>query len=380
MAVLTLLSRCNVTLEELENKGSFAVACGISLKSPTKTIPYSQADPSHTVEVFRSIQPSWDSIEGTIPHQPIAIMARFSHFFRAGDNTCAIDVCLSMAITLGVHVIQHDRITPLMRKALSVPARLLHDTCQKRLLSPVDGPELAGIRDMLAAKLEQHDRAMFTQGHYLELSDVFDVLFARTPQFTFTTMHANSCCDKVLKFTPGRRPSTTTFIYATRSSPHQNLSAAITRWFVSDHIIPDGFPCTRPKDQCVPHSFRAQVVLDCLPPRLVIKAEKLTIKDNVDDANGAHAGWGFGHRLNFEYYDSQLQRTEASYVAEACVLWVGENHYVYRLIQYTADGTQRILEWDHLAHGKVVVVSSLDFFHGRKKAAIYMMVYRMVKP
>ena len=113
-------------------------------------------------------------------------------------------------------------------------------------------------------------------------------------------------------------------------------------------------------------------MLDSLPPRLLIRAERINQEVNQT--------FSFEKELNFSYYNTQLRYVLASYVPESAILYVNRNHYVFRHRFQTAAGTMRTLEWDHLGASRAREVSSTDFYKGREDVNIYAIVFRIKNP
>jgi hypothetical protein len=231
-AVHTLMQRSRISARQLEAYGIFSVSIGVNVKSPTKTIQYTETDPSLVANVFRSIPSTWDSLEATNFYSPLDVyFGRLNHFFSADVNTCAFDVAYTMVLSYAVYLIQRDRMTPAMKAALSPPARLLYDLCTQRSLHQRKPEEHARIRSQLAWALNKHDPKTHKLGKFIEMIDVFKDLFKGTPQFSWHEIHANLCCDGKPQIFPNRKVLTQCFISTGKPAAGMNVGQIIQRRF-----------------------------------------------------------------------------------------------------------------------------------------------------
>jgi hypothetical protein len=385
-AVLTAMQRCNLTLDGLRQRGTFAISIGVQLRPPTQPLAYIKTDPSRVVEVFRTPTPTWDSPEGTTVYNHEAIVLRFNHFFKCSINDCCLNTVMSIAVLTCAYGIQHDRMTPQLKHKLLPPARLLYELCIQGKLSDLNPKHLASIRDTLAKGLascppEQFPTMLslaaptgYTTGRFQELHNVFHALLRGLPQFSFTTIAASSCCDRKFHVQPNRRPEVRSDIWIPLDPAKADVGEAVSTFFIRSKPSFRGLVCTRPKGQCSGEIVRANVVLDTLPPRLWLKTP--AEKPRGASVSGAERSWRFDVPITIKHYNKRHQLDNTIYVPEMCVLWLGD-HFILRCRQRLVNGKFRLLEWDHHFEDRVVEIKSGDWLHGRKHAIIYMVCYRV---
>ncbi|KIW73709.1 hypothetical protein PV04_01805 [Phialophora macrospora] len=135
---LQLAAQVSLPIEDLIQYGITAVAVGVSVVPPRKRIQYSVPPEMTYAEVGRAVRPTWDSLEGTCLQVTGNRNRRDQATFPAGNQTCALDGALNIAITLEVYLVQHDRILPQTLANMNPPARLLYEYCTRRQLPALD--------------------------------------------------------------------------------------------------------------------------------------------------------------------------------------------------------------------------------------------------
>lgn len=366
-----LCEKTGVSLTDLTALGHRAVARGVSVVAPERVIRYIQ-DPPRTASVLRTITPRWADLEGTSLATEGGFAKRLPVLIPFGRNSCPYDTCFHNAIADRVYLIQRDRITIAMRNRLPRLARAFYDVCTRAELASQPASSLVASRNEIALLASSIDEHTFPWGQMQELHVVFQHLYHDLPQYTFTELVANICCDGVAKIFPVKTPKRMHLIVLTRPTETDTVSQALCYYFINDSDqlrtqVP--LPCTR-GEQCAKQGARVRIVQDTLPARLVIKLPEQVTKS-------LNKTWRFDDDLTITYYNRELRRATATYTIQSFVLYSGSNHYFYRRFDRLPDGQRALFDFDNLASAEVRSWKTNDpFYKTRSSTSVYMAIYR----
>lgn len=185
--------------------------------------------------------------------------------------------------------------------------------------------------------LKAANPTVFPRYSHLPIIPVITTGLNRLPQASYTAMVGTTCCDNILTFLPPVPAKRRTGFEVTRADPSWSLKEVMAN-LLGPRSTPQVETCTKAR-QCIGSRVRSLVVLDRLPPTLLLHLpEPITQKEDQV--------WRLFEPMELAYRTTRGM-IRVRYQPVGCVVMISWDHFVVRW-RNEKDGSSQILQYDGL--------------------------------
>lgn len=222
--------------------------------------------PQHAVDIFRSIKPRWDKIDGTIFLRQDDQETRYSYGPTWSANSCGVDCTIFCAIVLDVGRIQVDQLDPGAASEVPVSAHVLGKMVKRHWgLLPV--AKRNEMRDALRGSLSREDSTKFPPAPaLLPVSEVLGHCLEGVPQVSFSMIKAHRCGDGLFHTSGRGTPQRYNSLYIAKFPVREGIQDILD----SESITASHAGCDGPRP-CPNNHTRHWLIVDRMPPTLIVQ-------------------------------------------------------------------------------------------------------------
>jgi hypothetical protein len=199
------------------------------------------------------------------------------------NNCCAFTVAFMCALWSNLGRKVCDQLPQSRLRELSEPARLVRYVIAREWSSQTLA-QRNGYRDVLIKCLEKYEPQTWgglAKGEFAPALPLIKLFYEGAPQMTYTSLYGYRCCDDVWSYQNGTNPRSQIGI---NSIPKGRDFADAINKQLAGRVKTSSSVCSR-GDKCTKQRRRTPLILDRLPPSLVVKCPHKSMEAAV--AGGA---------------------------------------------------------------------------------------------
>lgn len=252
------------------------------------------------------------------------------------NNSCALDVCINVALFLNVGSCSLDMLLPSEERKLTPAARMLKQLMQKEWVDAAVYKERIVERNKLFRELTegttgQTYNVQKSQYGFINISGVLDDLLAPFNQFKFTRYISKICCDGISTFVMRPKCSSKTQWNLKDTTKNLTLPQYLEKQMTNE-LDPCSKQCTN-KTCCTKLSQQQLVIVDRPPPTLMIERND-QLKLSIEMENQIQMFCD----MELTFFVHEAESLNVHYELLAVIFHTGETswqHYVLRVKKHT---------------------------------------------